>query len=224
MTGMNLLNQFWQPVLYNSPIEQDVLICVGQLPPQSGIGQNVMPVGDAFAIVDFARLLSSKRKRFRISTADSVTLNDLQASTVLLVGTANNPWISYLTEGLRFQFLVQAGSNSKETIWIEDRKNPSSRNWSPAPSSSGSGAAQHDAIVARVIDPKINRWRMIAAGLDGIGTSTAARIMVEANYFSVLAGQLPAQWTSKNNVEAVISVPMVNGEAGVPEVVAYEVW
>lgn len=218
------LDRFWQPVLSDAPFEPVIIVCVEQLPPQPGITQVVMPAGDAFAAADFARLLGFKDARFRIALANYVTINDVQAATILMVGGVGNRWTSYVTDGLRFHFAANASTGSKESVWIEDRKNPTKMDWSLTPSSAASGILHDYAIVARVKDPKTGRWRVIAAGLDAVATGVAARLLVDANYLKELTSRLPDQWRSKENIEAVISVQVVNGEAGYPQIVAYEVW
>jgi hypothetical protein len=105
---------------------------------------------------------------------------------------------------------------------IEDRKNPSDTGWF-LNASSTAGSVQDYALVARFIDPKVGRWRVVAAGLDGAATGVAARLLVDPNYMKELTNNLPDGWRSRN-IEAVISVPMVNGETRFPHLVAYEIW
>jgi hypothetical protein len=62
-----------------------------------------------------------------------------------------------------------------------------------------------------------------AGGLDGVGTGAAARLLVDANYTTELTRRLPKGWNSKN-IEAVITVQVINGKAGIPRMVAYEIW
>jgi hypothetical protein len=221
--NMSALDLFWKPVLNDSPPEPVVLICVEQpsLHPESG--QGAMPVGDAFATADFARLLDLKVKKFRIVSANTVPIADLESATVLLVGGVGNPWTWYMTEGLRFHFLKQTGNDSKETVWIKDRDNPSRMDWSLSASRPPSGKVQDFAILARVKDSKTGRWRVVAGGLDEIGTGIAARFLVEEQYTKELVKFLPANWSSRN-VEAVIEVQVIDGDVGPAQVVATEVW
>ncbi len=220
---MSVLDAFWKPVLDDVAYEPVTIVCVEQLPRQPGLTQDVMPVGDALATADFARLLGLKEIRFRIAVANSISMTDLQASTVLLIGGPDNPWTSYLTEGLRFRFSKKTDSGGKEWVWIGDGRNPSRQDWSLHAASTVSGPALDYAIVARILDPKAGRWRVIAAGLDGDATGIAARFLIFPAYLKGLTGRLPSEWQSKN-VEAVLAVPIINGEAGIPQVVAYEVW
>jgi hypothetical protein len=220
LANMSDLDQFWQPVLDDAAPEPIILLCVGNLPDPYAVNQQVMPVGDAFATADLARRLGTINKRFRIATASTVSMTDLQPATVLLVGGIDNPWTLYATDGLRFHFSPRAGANAP--VWIEDSKNPSSKEWLLAPLAA-SGSGQSYALIARFIDPRVGRWRVVVAGLDGAATGVAARILVDPNYLKELTGNLPRDWQSRN-LEAVISVPMVNGEMRFPRVAAYEIW
>lgn len=220
LANMSDLDQFWQPVLDDAPPEPVILVCVGDLTDPSGMNQQVMPVGDAFATADFARLLGTKDKRFRIATASTVSMTDLQPATVLLVGGSDNPWTLYATEGLRFHFSVEAESSNHAPTWIEDNKNPSHKEWSLH---SASSSGQNYALIARFIDPRVGRWRVVAAGLDGAATGVAARMVVDPNYLKELTGHLPDGWRSRN-LEVVVSVPVVNGEVRFPHVVTDDIW
>jgi hypothetical protein len=223
VADMGEQDRFWKPVLDDSAPEPVILVCVGELPRQPGVNQPSIPLGDALATADFARILGRKDARFRIAVANSVSITDLQAATVLLVGGSDNPWTSYSTEGFRFHFSTKTDGSGNVTQWIEDSKNPAQKDWLLQNSPSSSGSVQDYAIVARAIDPRVGRWRVIAAGLDGTATGVAARLLVDPNYLKELTGHLPADWRLKN-IEAVISVPVVNGEARLPHLVAYEVW
>jgi hypothetical protein len=220
---MKELSLFWRPVLDAAPPQPVMLICVEELPPIAADGQHIMTVGDALATADFVRVLSTNQKSFRIAVSNLVTAEELQSSTVVMVGGVDNLWISYVTDGLRFHLASQIDGDSKKALWIEDRKNPSRRDWSLTTPSSASGEMTHFAIVARVMDSKTGLWRVVASGLDGTGTYVAARLMVDANYTKEFTKHLPKDWHSKN-VEAVIAVKEVNGKVGFPQVVDYEVW
>jgi hypothetical protein len=218
----NSLNLFWRPVLDAVPPEPLILVCVGQS-PQPSDGQQVMPVGNAFATANFARLFVMERAKFRIEVANAFTSEELQSSTVVLVGGPENTWSSFLTETLRFHIASQAGADSKETVWIEDRKNPGRRDWSLSTPSQNSGDITDFAILGRVKDTRSGQWRVIASGLNDVGTSVASRTLSDANYMREITKHLPPGWASKS-FEVVISVKVANGKVGYPQLVAYEIW
>lgn len=223
MAHFDKLELFWQPVLSAWAPEPTILVCVEQFQPQGGDGQDVMPVGDALATADFVRFLEHENQKYHVSTASSVTAEDIQSSTVVLVGGAGNIWTYYATEGLRFHFSSRIDADSKESVWIEDSKNPSRKDWSLAAHLPETVAMDDFAIVARVKDPKNGLWRVVAGGLDGIATSVASRYLVDANYAEEMSTLLPKGRNSKN-LEAVISFKVVQGKVSSPHMVAYEVW
>lgn len=224
MAHMNELNLMWRPILDAKAPEPVTLICVEELPPNAAVGQPVTPVGNAIATADFVRVLSLNQKSFRIAVSTHIATEDLQSATVILVGGVDNLLTSYVTDGLRFHLSSQKISDSKRIIWIEDRKNPSRRDWSlTVPEAYANSAVQDYALVARVMDPKTGLWRVVASGLDGVGTGVAARTLVEANYTKEMTSHLPKDWATKN-IEVVLSIHIVNGKTSYPQVVAYEVW
>ncbi len=220
LANMSDLDQFWQPVFDDAAPEPVILLCTGDLPTPAGMEKQVMPVGDALATADFARLLGTENKRFRIAIANTVSMTELQPATAILVGGSDNLWTLYAIEGLRFHFSARASVN--DPVWIEDTKNPSNKEWilSASPTLE---SGQNCALIARFIDPRVGRWRVVAAGLDGAATGVAARVLVDPNYLKELTGHLPEGWRSRN-LEAVVSVPMVNGETRFPRLVAYDIW
>ncbi len=221
-TDLASLNPFWGPVLNATPLQSIILISVGQL-AQPVDNQQVTPVGNVFATTDIARLLAAEGIKFRIDVANAFTAEELQSSTVILIGGADNPWTSFSTEDLRFHIASQNDPGSKGMVWIEDRKNPGSKEWSFTSPSQYSGEVADYAILARFKDPRSGQWRVLASGLDGVGTSTASRVLVMGSSMREIARQLPAGWASKN-IEVVLKVKIFNGKVGYPQLVAYEVW
>jgi len=201
LVNMSELNLFWRPVLNDEPPDPVVLVCVERSTSQSGDLQ--------------------KEMRFRIALANSLSAEDLQLGTAILVGGVNNRWTMSAIDGLRYHFVSLVGIDSNDQVRIEDRENPSQRNWTHAASTSG--VVTDYALVARFIDSKTGRWRVVASGLDGIGTGVAARLLVDAQYTKEMTRNLPSGWIFKN-IEVVIEVPVIKGNAGYPKMIAYEVW
>jgi hypothetical protein len=219
---LNSLNLFWRPVLSAVPPEPIILVCVGQL-AQPVNSDQVTPVGNVFATADIARMLTIENVKFRIDVANAVTSEQLQMSTAILIGGIDNPWISFVTENLRFHIASQNDPGSNGTVWIEDRKNPGNRGWSFSPPSQNSGELDDYAMLARFKDPRSGQWRVLASGLGGVGTSTASQALVLASSMKEITRQLPADWASKN-IEVVLKVKVLNGKSGYPQLVAYEIW
>jgi hypothetical protein len=219
---LSSLNQFWQPVLNATPPEPTILVCVGQL-SQVIDGEQVAPLGNAFAVADIARLFALEGAKSRIDVANAINAEQLQTSTVILIGGLDNIWTAMLTEPLRFHFLSQTDAASQKTVWIEDRKNPGKRDWSISNLSQSPGEVNDYAIVARFKDPKTGQWRVVVSGVNDVGTNIASRILTGPNNIIELTKHLPAGWDSKN-IEVVFRVKIVNGKFGYPEFVAYDIW
>ena len=103
------LSSFWSPVLNAKPYEPVILICFGQL-EEPVENQQVAPLGDTFATADVARLLDGEGVKYRINVANLVTADQLQATTVILIGGMENQWTSATIERLRFHFASQNGT------------------------------------------------------------------------------------------------------------------
>ncbi len=216
---LRILNLFWQPVLAATPPDPVILVCVGQM-PEAVSGQQVTPIGNAFAIAAIIQLLDLEGAKFRIGVANSVTQEQMRLSTVILIGGIDNPLTLYEQNSMRFRIATAPGSNG--TVWIEDRDHPEKREWSLSPPSPNSEALADYAILARFKDPGTGQWRVFAGGLDGVGTDSASEILAVPNSMQEVTKQLPAGWTSKN-VEMVIKVSLVNGRPGYAQLVAYDI-
>jgi hypothetical protein len=218
---LSSLNLFWQPVL-DATSPEGVIICVGQS-PQAVDGDQVMPIGNGLAVAEITRFFALRGEAFRIEMANSVTAEQLQSSTVILIGGLDNPWTSFVTEPLRFRLTAQAGTTSRETAWIEDRKNPGKRDWFISVASPASGDMSDYAILARFKDVKTGQWRVVISGLNGVGTDAASRILAVPNNMRELIDHLPTGWAFKN-LEAVFKVRTIDGKVGFPQFVTYEIW
>ena len=216
------LNMFWRPVLDASPSQPIILISVGQL-AQPVNDQQVTPVGNVFATADIARLLTSEGVRFRIDVANAFTTEELQSSTMILIGGTDNPWTSFTTEDLRFHVASQKDAGPNGTVWIEDRKNPGKRDWSFTSPPEYSGELVDYALLARFKDQRSGQWRVVVSGLGGVGTGTASKVLALASSMREITKQLPAGWESKN-IEIVLKVRVLNGKSDYPQLLAYEIW
>jgi hypothetical protein len=219
---LNGLNMFWRPVLDATPPQSIVLVSVGQL-AQPVNNSQVTPIGNISATADIARLLAAEGVKFRVDLANSFTMEELQSSTVILIGGVDNPWTSFMTEELRFDIASFNGPESRKAVWIEDRKNPGNRDWSFTSPSQSSGESVDYAIIARFKDLRSGQWRVLASGLGDAGTSTASRVLVLATSMREITRQLPTGWASRN-IEIVLRVRILNGRSDYPQLVTYEIW
>jgi hypothetical protein len=235
MSDAGVVEQFWLPVLKdNSP---PVILVYDEVPLQQDpfvhaqedvSSEEMMTVGDSMALLALVHWLDGVSKRYRISASDSLTMDDFQSSTIIVVGGNASKCVTQVIGDLRFHFSSQVVADSKTLAWIADRKNPSRRFFSTQPSASPKAMLEEFAIVARMKDQKNGRWRVVVAGLEPIGTLVVARFLLDSNssameFTSELNKQLPKGWSNKN-LEAVIAVQVINGKAGFPRLVDLEVW
>jgi hypothetical protein len=216
------LSPFWQPILDASPPDPVILICVGQMTQPVG-GQQVISIGNAFAVADITHLLSIKGARYRIDIANSVTLKQMQSSTVILIGGVDNPWTLFEANNLRFYVRAQNEPNPTGTVWIEDRRNPGKKDWFFSTPSPNSGEVTAYAILARYKDASSGQWRVVVSGLNDVSMSIASGALTDPGSMRGITRRLPAGWTSKN-LEMVFEVKIVSGKPSYPQMVAYEIW
>jgi hypothetical protein len=79
------------------------------------------------------------------------------------------------------------------------------------------------AIAARVMDPKLHRPIILAAGVDRLGIRAGVIALTTPAYMENLLKNAPADWQGMN-MEAVIETRIVNGKLGTPRVVAEQFW
>jgi hypothetical protein len=212
--GEPAINVFWRPILAQSA---QVLLCAGK-PKNDNTGLGFADEAGVARVADF---LIQNGKTFLLKTSVSATSNDIQQSTAILVGGFVNSWSVHATEPLRFHF---AGNPGVGTVWIEDRKNPSLRDWSHPPGTEPSSSYQKDyGVVARFKDSQTGQWVLVAAGLDGYSNSAAVELLTDGRYFDEIVKHAPAEWT-RMNIEAVFVTQVTDGELSPPQVVAVELW
>jgi hypothetical protein len=207
------IDLFWKPVFEQSA---PLLVCVGE-PPNS---KSHISFAATQAVARLVSFLVGKGKTFRLNTADSTTSDDIQQSTTVLVDGTVNSWTMRKLDSLRFHI---AGSPGVDSLWVADRKNPSSREWSRPSTIPASNFRKDYGIVARFLDPETNRWVIVAAGLGGSGTSAAVELLTDVRYMDELEKKAPPEWLAMNT-EIVIATQVSNGKHGPPQVIAVEVW
>jgi hypothetical protein len=108
--------------------------------------------------------------------------------------------------------------------WIEDRTNPSAREWVLDRSQQLQTETYRDyAIVARFLDPNTDRFVLVAAGIARGGTVAAGEFLVDSHHIDEMAQRLPSDW-SRRNVEIVLETQVIDGRSGPPRVAAVHVW
>jgi hypothetical protein len=208
------IDDFWMPILDQST---PLLLCVGETPRAN----SRVIFADTDAVMRLTDYLVQKNRGFQLKTASSATARDMKQPGVILVDGIVNSWTMHTIEPLRFHF---ARNHHAGSPWIiEDRKNPSLREWSlpfamPTPADS-----KDYGIVARFLDSETKQWVLVAAGLGTAGTYAAVEFMTEPRYIDEISKQAPNTWPSMN-LEVVIATQLIDRKHGPPQVVAVETW
>jgi hypothetical protein len=238
------LELFWRPIL-DSP--NPVLLCVGQprlLSRTSGVqpstpeaqaeseipvtvqdlhslGNQHVALSDATTLSRVAGLLQSRGKAYHIRGRATTTFTDLRDGPVVLIGAFNNEWTLRLTDQQRFSF--ERDPKAPEISRIRDRLNPSNLDWQVDYSMPYTKLTSDYAIVARVLDPTLERMVVVAAGIAKFGTVAAGEFLTDPERLQTLLKQAPSNWERKN-FEAVIETKVINGNSGPPRIVATHFW
>ena len=240
-----MLEQFWEPVL-SAP--GPILMCVSSPPRRAGstpgdlasqlpgsskgpepadmrLYQFIYKDGeiaraDVSAASILAGFLQPKGRTWAIRGASTTSLADLRASPTVLIGGYNNDWGLRLTGGLRFHLQKAQEPGLR---WIEDRQNPTRRDWSLDVSVPYANVTEDYALLSRFVDSVSGRTVIAVTGLTGLGTLAASEMATdEGRMRSALAG-LPRDWMHKN-VQIVVGVRLVKGSPGSPKVLGAYSW
>jgi hypothetical protein len=224
-----VLQDFWSPVLN---LTGSTLVCVGEpnLPsPQVGEAtvsdisstSDRVTLSEASAVFRMGKFLTRRGIASRLQAANATTLTDLRRSPTLLVGGIDNPWTLRIIQPLRFHFVAQSGQTP---TMIEDRSNPSQKDWSINPGEKYSELTQDYAIVARFpSDPMTDEPVVVAGGLGKNGTLAAVQFLTETKLAQDLAKVAPADW-KKKNIEIVITTQIIDEKPGPPRILATYFW
>jgi len=150
----------------------------------------------------------------------STTFADLRNGPVVLVGGFNNGWTMRLLGRLRYH-LVRDPATRVE--WIEDRENPSKRDWMIDSTTPNLKLTDDFAIISRVLDPETERMVVVAAGIMQYGTIAAGEFLTNSKYLEDLARRAPSNWQHKN-MQVIITTKVINGNSGPPAIVTTHFW
>jgi hypothetical protein len=236
------LERFWAPVVDSS---NTLLLCVGpadklresaQLearatPSAAATTDNAPSLGDLLTIHDLALqdattlvrvaiLANTRGRSYRIQSDDTTTLSDMRAAPSVLIGAFNNSWTLRSAHQLRFSFEMDVATSH---YWIQDRQNPTSRQWSIYNGLAYTKLNEDYAIVARFMNPATERMTVIAGGIGQYGTAAAGEFLTSEKCMKELAARAPENWEHKN-VEAVIGARVIDGSTGRPHILATHFW
>jgi hypothetical protein len=178
-------------------------------------------IDDVSPLVDIAGMLQVHGKSYRVKGEAATTLTDLRQGPSVFIGAFDNNWSLRATGPLRFHF---ANNAEMSKFWIEDRQDPSRKNWLVDRTvQQETGTYKDYALVARFTDPDTDRPVVVAAGLARGGTVAAGEFLVSPQLMHDLALQAPKDWQHKN-IEVVLETQIIDGRSGPPRVAAVHVW
>jgi hypothetical protein len=231
--------EMWRPkpaleVLWGQVLKTPapVLIVIGEPPhtqspdlPNPSVSAHILnndhvAFADTISLAHLASFLGQHDKAYSLQSAKETTFTDLQRGPSILIAGYDNQWARRATDRLRFRF---ANGPDPNLFWIEDRKDPSRRDWVVNYSIPYSNLTQDYAIVARFLDPDTAQLTIVTAGIGDNGTAVAGEFLTNPRYGEALAKAAPKNWQSKN-LEAVIATQVIDGKSGPPRILAVEVW
>jgi hypothetical protein len=148
--------------------------------------------------------------------SSSLNLGDFHRGPVVLID-AFNPWSVVLLSNPNLRYSVRIDPAS-HNIWIRDAQNPTTRAWEI------DGNTDHHsvdyAVITRFFDNETNEWVLGLCGLWSYGTEAAANLLVEPEFFQLL----PDSLGSAKNFQIVVKTSVINGNTGVPQILAVYTW
>jgi hypothetical protein len=220
------------PLLKSS---QEIILCIGtpslkENQPGSenlaidALGQpttnnTLLPLADAMAFTRFQIYLHDHGKPNRLQLARKTEFNDLRGGPVILIGALDNPWTMRLANKLRFRFV---GTDAEEGEIVDSQAKPE-KIWKVDFRVPYSDRSQDYAIIAITYDDTLGQPLVIAAGIGPNGTMAASEFLMNQTSLETLKKMAPKQWSGRN-LEAVLSTQVIQGNSGLPQVVAAEFW
>jgi hypothetical protein len=228
------VDRFWRPFLDSNG---SVLLCIGGKgiaeevaatpPPNSQtitvtdqIKREYVAFSDAQTLSRLAGLFQAKGKPYSMRIGAATTFADMRNGPVVLVGGFNNGWTMRLLSQLRYSL---ARDPATRVEWIEDRQNPSKRDWVVDSRTPNLKLTDDFAIITRVLDPATERMVVVAAGIMQYGTIAAGEFLTNSKYLDQLAKQAPSNWQHKN-MQVVIATKVINGNSGPPSIAEVYFW
>ncbi len=174
---------------------------------------------DLMAIAKVGGLFRAFGKDYSMKGTDETSLADLRNGPTIFVGAFDNVWTMRFTRPLRFHF----GNNATfDKEWIVDGQ--TGKLWfTDRPVQETNNDYREYAIVARFIDADTGQWEVVIAGIGEGSTLIAGDFVTNPKYLAELERDARAAG-SKQNIEAVLSTQIINGQPGAPKIEATYFW
>jgi hypothetical protein len=192
------------------------LIPFSQLVP---MWDRYLAVGDVSCLLRLTSIFEKRGKTYRIRSETATSFSDLRERPSILIGAFDNEWTLRAVGEMRFTFY----KDFQGLEMIHDRDHPENTEWKLVNSWPQWNISNDYAIVSRVFDVHTDRMVVIAAGITHFGTAGAGDFLSNPQYFAEAAPRLPRNWQQRN-LQIVLRIPVVQGVAGHPRVLATHVW
>jgi hypothetical protein len=207
------ISQFWEPVVRQG----EPIICTASpsiYRPTPSALLNASDVNVAFRV---RTALQGLGRSSRIGKADDVTLSDLKATPVVLIGgPLFNHWTMWMTKDLRFT--LKTVDNKRRVV---DLDNPS-RFWEDQISSTGKRVEEY-VIVTRLLHSTSGQPMISVAGSGPYGSEAGSRFITDASLFQDVLKYAPDNWAHEN-LQLVLKTKVDAGVPNMPELVAATYW
>jgi hypothetical protein len=223
----DVVRQVWAPLLRSSsptlvsvaePVAYEPssgsTVAIGPIDPMVPLKNAFVGVGDAYAMAEVARYLTSVGKTWRMVAGNEVPSQDLRSSPIVLIGAHSNLWTTKLMADLRFSF----GANN--TVIDRTKVEPA---WS-LPSLRPDWQTTEDyAIVSRFRSPQTGQPVIILGGLTNLGTQAAGEFLVSPDLLGTALEKAPKGWQQRN-FQFVLHTRIIGLTPERPSVVASYFW
>jgi hypothetical protein len=238
------MNRFWGPVFESSA---PVLICVGTVEPPhkypdfrkrftpqmansvNGAEESAAPEAsfvdwpavtwtDAVEMTRITEMLTKHNRPFLFRSSENATLADLRNGPVILLGVLENAWTLRFASKLRFHPRMDYSS---QTMWIEDAQHPERRNWSAPWGVPYTESNDDYSLVTRTRNPLSGQVTVVLGGLGMHASQAAGEFATNPASLNALSSSLR---DPNRNVQIVLKINVVKGEAGPPQIVAEYYW
>jgi hypothetical protein len=227
------LENFWSPLMSGGTA---TMLCIsnhklsGQ--PLPGEESSIMAqftetharlgVHDVIAITRVAGFLGSNGRPFFVTMADNATLTDLRNQPAVFIGAFNNAWTPRIQQGLRFQFRKDTQNMQDQLSGIVDARAGTGLRWSIDSHSTIATIAQDFGIITRRISPITGQPDLVIAGTGPYGTVAATDFIINPSYFEQFSTRALRGWENRD-IQIVITTDVVNGRAGPPRMVTFDI-
>jgi hypothetical protein len=238
------INRFWGPIFESAA---PVMICVGTVEPShiskdfrnrftlqmansvNGLKEEVVPTPqlpdwpavtwiDAVELARITEMLTRHNRTAILRSSENTSLADLRAGPVILLGVLENTWSLRLVSRLRFHPRMDYVS---QKMWIEDSQHPERMEWSAPWGIAYSETHDDYALVTRTRDPLSGQISVEIGGLGLHATQAAAEFATNPVYLKSLSDSLH---DPNRNVQIVLKIQVIHGEASPPQVVGENYW